>query len=240
MFKKILKFFGLPSSVAPFPYLPQGMNEIGDYKVLLEQSVLFTRTLGFDTPEINWKNHDVLGADGDFIRKIGEAANIIDFSSSAGQCLKWCHYIRPYAEKILEVPVWLTIGQLWKSNKTVFNPSWEDFQKWSTLGISLPELRDQNRSGINLHAWLTVATGEIIEPTLMSSIAAVNPQIADSLRGAITWGKEPGFIKDHRYFPMVIGDAIAEAMHQKSSFPLLARCQTDLSEIPMFIELSTR
>lgn len=234
MLKKLLGILGRPKAMMTPPPTPKEMKEIGDYKVHFQQAVSFTESLGFDAPKINWINHDVLGTDGNFFQRAGAAANLMDFSGSAGQCLKWCHYIRPYIEKELGVPVWLTIGQLWAFDKIVFDPSWEDFRKWSKSGICLSELIAQGRTGVNLHAWLTVATGEIIEPTLMSSMALVQPKEADSLNGAITWGRDPGLITNHRYYPMVAGDAIAEAVNQNPQLPLLAKCREDLFKIQMY------
>ena len=162
MLKRLMQFFSMSKSNVASARMPTEMKDIGDYRSLFEQSAAFTKKLGFEAPNVSWIDRDVLGQDGDVFRKVGAAANLMDLSHSAGQCLKWCHYIRPYVEQVLEVPVWLTMGQLWAYNKTVFDPSWNDFRQWSVSGICFAELAAQGRGGINLHAWLTVASGELL------------------------------------------------------------------------------
>ena len=97
-----------------------------------------------------------------------------DMSKSAMQCLKWYHYLAPFFSKHLSIEAHITIAQIWSDNKSIFNPSWRDLRRWSAEGIQLFDF--ENRMGVNLHAWLTLETGEIIEPTLLSSYASVRGQ----------------------------------------------------------------
>jgi hypothetical protein len=213
------------------PDLPKRQEDIGDYREHLAHAAAFTRHCGFEAPELACLVGDVLTPDGSFAREAAQASGVFDFSGSAGQCLKWCHYLQPYFEQVLGVPVWVTIGQLWAYGKSVFHPDWDDLQRWSRSGIDPVELAMQGRDGINLHAWLTVASGEIIELSLLSSLARVRPSDRE-LSGAITWGHEDGGIEHHRYLPMTVGSAIAEAIGGNPAFPLLARSKEDLATMP--------
>lgn len=232
MLKKLLAFVGVAPKFVPEP-LPCRKENIGAYEARFEQAAMFSKSLGFTVPRVKWIARDLLDDQGAFLQEAARLADVADFSSSGGQCLKWCHYLRPYVEQALSVPVWLTIGQLWKDDRTVFNPSWNDFRSWTSEGIDPMELIQQGRDGVNFHAWLTVATGEIIEPSLMSSIALVRPHEADAYLGAVVWGRDPGLLPAHRYLPMVVGDQVAEAMNQNPNFPLLARSRDELEHFPM-------
>lgn len=232
MLKSLLHGLSRSRSGTIAPVLPKTVDEIGDYRERFEQAALFTRQCGYDVPKIAWLDRDVLTEDKG-VRTAMAAAGVDDLSPSAGQCLKWCHYLQPFLERALEVPVVLTIGQLWKSGKPVYSPSWDDLKHWSKSGVQPSDFVAEGRSGVNLHAWLTVATGEIIEPTLMSTIALVRPDVAEHFRGAMTWGREPGFIGEHRYFPMGVGNSIAEAIGGNPHFRLLARSKEELATVAM-------
>ena len=155
-----------------------------------------------------------------------QAAGVKDMSKSAMQCLKWCHYLAPFFSNHLSTEAHITIGQIWSDNKAVFNPSWRDLHRWSTEGIQLFDF--ENRMGVNLHAWLTLETGEIIEPTLLSSYASVRGQSWMEYAGAVVWGYDPGVLNFHRYFPMAVGRAYTEALATRSIIPLLAQNPAEL------------
>ncbi|WP_175810884.1 hypothetical protein [Burkholderia cepacia] len=212
--------------------LPTHPEEIGDYKVRFEQAIRFTNRCGFSEPNVRWIECDLLGTDDSFARKAIEAAGINDLSMSAGQCLKWCHYLRPRFEEALGVPVRLTIGQIWNGTRSIFNPTWDDMRRWSQGGIDPVELAREGREGVNLHAWLTVETGEIIEPTFPSSLARAFGGETRKLMGGLAWGRDPGFFGNHRYLPMMIGDEVAEAIGGHPHLPLLARSKEDLMAYP--------
>ncbi|RZF24678.1 hypothetical protein EVC45_37590 [Paraburkholderia sp. UYCP14C] len=214
------------------PALPRGVDEIGDYKKRFTEAIEFTNRCGFKEPAAKWLDRDVLGSDEASVREAFSAAGIDDLGSSAGQCLKWCHYLRPFLERSLGVPVRLTIGQLWTSETVIYSPTWEDIRRWSESGIDPVELAREERVGVNFHAWLTLETGEIIEPTMPSSIAMVRGGKSREILGGISWGREPGFFGGHRYVPLAVGNAIAEAIGGNPYFYLLARAKEDLNDYP--------
>lgn len=207
--------FVLPSSVAMVP----------DYKDAFEQTIEFTKFCGFNTPSIIWSKRDVLLRNFDFANPALCAAGVLDASASAFQCLKWCHFLTPFFERELGLKVWLTVGQIWKGNVPIFNPSWEDLRRWSQQGIQLSDF--EGRKGFNLHAWLTLKSGEIIDPTLFSTLARVHEGFAE-VAGTIVGGRDPTVIPGHRYFPMVVGNQFIEALAGHSAMPLLAQNATEL------------
>ncbi|MBP0714255.1 hypothetical protein ABXK61_13130 [Burkholderia sola] len=215
--------------------LPTRSDEIGDYRSNFEQAVDFTAACGFKMALPYWVDRDILGANGDFIEPAFRAGGVEDPAKAAGQCLKWCHYLAPHFERQLGAKVWVTIGQLWKDDQQIFSPTWTDLKRWCKTGITLAELHQEKRQGINLHAWLTVESGEIIEPTFGSSLAAFAGDAYAKLSGAVVWGRDPHVLNHHRYFPMAVGQAFAEAIGNRSELPLLATDATSLHNFPMML-----
>lgn len=234
MLKKLLEVVGLSKARMVNPPAPKRIESFEGYKASFEQACRFTKQLGFAAPDVKWIDGDVLADDGEFILRTAEAAQLSDFSYSAAQCLKWCHYLRPYFEQVLDVPVWLTVGQLWNEDRAVFHPSWDELRKWSGEGIRPSELIAQGRDGIDIHAWLTVASGEIIEPTLLSSLAKIRPEEEGDKRGAVMWGRPPQMHPQFRHVPMAVGTPFAEGLNRNPMFPLLAQNREDLALVPVY------
>lgn len=217
--------------------LPTVAAEIGDYRENFERAVIFTRSCGIamDAPE--WLERDVLDLGGTFIEPSFRAAGVVDPGMAAGQCLKWCHYLAPYIEHEIGAKVWVTIGQLWKGDRTVFSPKWSDLRRWSKAGISLDDLQNEGRGGINLHAWLTAQSGEIIDPTFLSSLAEFGHESFADMRGAVVWGRDPKVLNRHRYLPMAVGAKYAEAINRDPRLPLLAFDPTTLHQMQVAISV---
>jgi hypothetical protein len=208
--------------------LPRTSSEIGDYAANFKRAVAFTKSCGFPISQTELQGDDILDKSGDFIEPAMLAAGVKDASKSATQCLKWCHYLSPAFEQQLGRKVWPTIGQIWKKDSFVFNPTWNDLQRWSQSGIQLEDFRPGG--GCNFHAWLTVESGEIIEPTFLSSLASLGGGYA-KYAGSIVWGRDPNVLQEHRYFPMAVGREFAESISKKSIMPLLASNPDELHQI---------
>ncbi|RUS67435.1 hypothetical protein CUZ56_01380 [Saezia sanguinis] len=192
-----------------------------EYKQGFEQAVRFTRRCGFPIEAPVWNNSVQIVELGDFIDPVMRASGeLIDLRACAGQCLKWCHYLRPAFEEQLGLRVWVTLGQLWKEEHIVYGPSFTDCRRWVREGVNLSDLNSS--MGLNLHVWLTVETGEIIELTLLSSLAAFAHESYKKMAGGVLIGLEEKNFAGHRYFPILVGDKAMESIAEKSSIPLLA------------------
>ncbi len=213
--------------------LPTRSDEIGDYRRNFENAITFTRDCGFEVAPPSWIDQDILDVNGEFIEPAFRAAGVVDPAKAAGQCLKWCHYLAPHFERQIGAKVWVTIGQLWKGEERIFSPTWTDLSRWRRTGITLDELHTDGRNGINLHAWLTCQSGEIIEPTFGSSLAAFAGDAYAGLSGAVVWGRDPQVLNRHRYFPMAVGHAFAEAVGRQSELPLLATDAASLHSVSL-------
>lgn len=204
------------------PSLPESIEDIGDYQTDFANAIRFTESCGLSVERPSWKPHEKLEAEGTFLEPALRAAGVKDLTKAAFQCLKWSHYLAPHLEQKLGRRVWLTIGQIWVDDRALFSPTWRDLRKWAKRGITIDEMRKRGSSGINLHAWLTVDSGEVIEPTLMTSIATSSPDKYPHFLGAIGWGQPTDILSDHKYFPMAVGAEFAECLHTKSQIGLLA------------------
>lgn len=209
--------------------LPHSVGDIPTYIDSFEQAIAFTKSCGFELPPVIWMERDVLDSKGEFAVVTMRAAGVLDLAKSAGQCLKWCHFLAPRFQQDLGCTVWVTIGQLWRNNEPVFDPDWDGLRRWAKRGIQLDDLK--GRAGINLHAWLTLDTGEIIELTHLSSLAAFAGEAYAGFAGALVWGRDPGVLDGHRYFPMAVGSEFAESIAEQSVVPLLARDSTELHQM---------
>lgn len=219
--------------------LPSRSDEIGDYLENFVNAVRFTRSCGFNVAEPNWVGRDFLDPDGAFIEPAFRAAGVVNPAMAAGQCLKWCHYLAPHFERQIGAKVWVTIGQLWKGDVQIFSPTWTALKRWSRTGITVGELQACGNMGINLHAWLTVESGEIIEPTFCSSLAVFAGEAYAKLSGTVAWGRDPNVLNRHRYFPMAVGQAFAEAIGGTRELPLLATDAASLHRPALFLVASS-
>lgn len=210
--------------------LPKSADEIPAYAVCFEQAVAFTSSCGFSSNASILNLGDVLDTEGKFAIPIFKAINI-DQSKSAMQCLKWCHFMAPLFEQQLGCKVWPTVGQIWKDNHAIFSPSWNNLKRWSSEGFHIKDF--EGRRGFNLHAWLTIESGEIIDPTYLSTLAAFFGGECAQFAGGIVWGRDPKVLNNHRYFPMAVGQKFIDAIANRSGLPLLANNAAELALYPV-------
>lgn len=152
---------------------------------------------------------------------------IISFAGAAGQCVKWSQALRPHAEKVLGAPILLTFGQLLNPSKALFNPSWADLQNWYYEGFRASDF--EGRSGMNLHAWWTLPSGEVMDVTLWStlSVAWNRPE----LLGAVTGGWPDKLSPNTTYVPMVVGDDYIETVERRMRFGRFLARECTLAEL---------
>lgn len=151
-----------------------------------------------------------------------------DFRASAGQCLKWAHYLAPAVEQATKIQCWPTLGQLWKGDKKIWGPTWRELNALVKHGIHAQDIAASGGKGVDLHAWVTLATGEIIDFTFPSTLAVVHGGGYADLLCTVVYGPEEQVLKGHRYYPMLAGAAAIEALQALSSMPLLASSRDEL------------
>ena len=194
-----------------------------------DKAVSFTKKLGFKEKWngiVKEKEYDYQNV----FNHVCSLSSVTDVSASAGQCLKWSHYLQPYFEEALECRVWVTVGQLWKEGQFVYNPSVEDFQRWSKKGIQPEDFGSY--SGFNFHAWLTTENGIIVDVSFMSTLAQVQPERFGEVGGGVVFGNPDSILPGHKYVPMIVGQNIVEEMERLSFIDFLAHDYIDLYTVP--------
>jgi len=139
---------------------------------------------------------------------------IRSFIKAAGQCIKWSHALRPLVEEVLGAQVLLTIGQVRTPTRTFFDPSFDDLERWYCHGFDARDI--EGRSGINMHAWWTLPTGEILDVTLWSTLAVAWNE--PERLGAVAGGWPDKIAPNLLYVPMVVGDDYIEKVERRMAY----------------------
>ena len=218
---------------------PNDSRSVPDYHQAFEACARFSRTFAPDTPNLALSR----ATTGPERRREQIAAALRDGSGqsdamahAAGQCLKFSHYFAPFLEQQTGRRAWPTLGQLWKGDHRVYGPaSWSDLRSLLDRGIQLEDLTREGLNGLQLHAWITLEKGELVDLTFASTLALALPDGLGELRGAIVWGREPDVLVGHRYFPMLAGAPAFERLNAKSCLPFLAN---SVGELPVVFGLS--
>lgn len=110
-----------------------------------------------------------------------------------------------------------TVGQLFYETKPIYNPTNDDFTRWYQNGFALTELAPEK--GLNLHAWWTLSSGEVLDISLMSTLAVVFgiPNIAGQING----GWPDKFPPAYEYVPIVVGQDVICEIQKKTGFRFL-------------------
>lgn len=212
-------------------YRPVEFSDTLSYVDNFERALKFTKKLGFNEGSIK----DINGRSLDFenmMEYVCFETGLRDFKTSAGQCVKWCHFLNPYFERALGCRIWTTVGQIWKGDKCIYNPSYDEFERWSRKGFQHEDFLD--RPALNLHAWYTTETGHLIDITYMSSLAKLYSD-CDEFAGGVLVGKPDDIFPGHQYVPMIVGNRIIEKIQEKSFIPFLANDVEELKSIALVI-----
>jgi hypothetical protein len=210
--------------------LPVSFEYQRDYAENFKNAVRFTSLLGVDYKWCEFTEDMKFDYDKN-LDKANLLSGVNSYQHSAGQCLKWCYFLQPYFVQAFKCKVWVTVGQLWKGEQAVYNPSCDDITRWVNEGIQKEDF--ENRSGFNLHAWLTMENGEIVDVSYLSTLANVFPDKYGKLLGGVAYGRPDELISDYRYVPMIIGRPIMEKIEHLSFIPLLATDETELHITPV-------
>lgn len=116
-------------------------------------------------------------------------------SAFAFQCAGRNRELRPLIEDIIGMKCALTIGDV----------RWEEKRLWTFDLENFPEM---GRSG-NYHVWLTAANGEIVDLTVLVSIAALRGTPLDS---AVPVAGLPAELSPLSWRPVLVGDDAVGAL----------------------------
>jgi len=127
----------------------------------------------------------------------------------------------------------VTVGQLLHFGNPLFAPTQQHFKRWYNQGFAPNEVFENK--GLNLHAWWTLPTGEILDFSLFSTIALL--ENSSKHAGKVTGGWPDDIAPNPTYIPMVVGEDVIFTMQQNTSFKFLASAvnMAELGYSPVFV-----
>ena len=168
------------------------------YKNEFESAVERTKNFGLKCPDVSYQEGRLLTPDlmsgfaQAFQKHIGEPS----VEDVVAQCLSFHFALLEPMSKIIGMPCQFTIGYVETVDRLMFHQTEDDLLNILNNGVSEPSL--------NIHAWLTLPTMEIIDLSLPTSYAVLNNH-KDGIGGVIA--KHPDELTGGmKYHPMLVGE----------------------------------
>lgn len=163
-----------------------------------KEAVNRTNRFKLQLPAIVYSNTTYLTdqANTDIPRLLLEEIGRPNLDKIVAQCFSFHSFVKNIFEKYFKVPVTYTIGWVYEPPNSLFKQTEEQLLQLLESG--------PNSLQINLHAWLTLPSMEIIDLTLPTTVAAVRGQKVH-FGGAIS-GHPDKFTGGLKYHPMLVGD----------------------------------
>ena len=120
---------------------------------------------------------------------------LIDINEITANCMGFHYMIKPFFEYLLSSDVYFTLGFITIEEDTLF---------YIDDNIIKELLEEGVKSKLNIHAWLTLPTMEILDFTLLTTYAQVK-NIQEGMGGVIV-NKADNLIGGMAYHPILIGD----------------------------------
>ncbi len=182
------------------------------YQTEFAQAVERTRSFGLDFDEMRMTNRRVLTTDlqQEFPLAIRDAIGELSLEDVVAQCLAIHWRVKEPLEQLFGVPIAYTIGHVFTPPSFMFQQTEEELRALMRAGV-------QN-GRVNIHAWLTLPSHEIIDMSLSTSLAII--QKLDQGRGAVIAKHPDDFVKGLRYHPMLVGHEYLERIGAMQSYIL--------------------
>lgn len=126
---------------------------------------------------------------------VRDAVGELSLKEVVAQCLSIHLRLQQPLEKFFDVPIIFTIGYVYTPPNYLFKQTETELFKLLHEGMV--------GSQVNLHAWLTLPSMEIIDISLASSIAAINQN--KELLGSVIASHADELEHGLRYHPMILG-----------------------------------
>ncbi|EMK3363201.1 hypothetical protein V8061_001035 [Vibrio parahaemolyticus] len=168
------------------------------YKKEFEEAVERTRRFNLICPNVTYQDARLLtpelmsGFAQAFQKHIGQPS----IEEVVAQCLSFHFKLKEPMSELVGVPCQFTIGYVETRERLMFHQTEDDLLNILNTGISGPSL--------NIHAWLTLPTMEIIDLSLPTSYAVVN-NIKDGI-GRVIAQHPDELVDGMKYHPMLIGE----------------------------------
>jgi hypothetical protein len=129
-------------------------------------------------------------------REFGE----IEISDMAIQCLGFNFDLQPFVANYFNCPVYYTLGDILFNSGSLYNADEKKLKKWLKFGYQ------RFSPGVQLHAWLTLPSMEVIDLTIATSYALINGR-PENAGGIIA--SHPDFLP-FKFKPLLIGTEYLE------------------------------
>ena len=166
---------------------------IDDFKEALER----TKRLNIETTNIvyNSKKYaidEIINRTPYYLR---DEYGDFDIEDLAGQCLNMNMKLKNFISKVLDTEMYYTIGYTQEGKNYYFQQTEESLLDMINI--------EQDTSKVNLHAWLTLPSMEIIDTTFLTTYSFVHGY--NEGLGAIIFD-DADKIQHMKFIPMLVGD----------------------------------
>jgi hypothetical protein len=175
----------------------------GRYLTELREAVAFTVELGLTTRRCFEPGASIVGEE--FCSIVREWTRINVCSRPEHEITGRCLRISVELTEFLAgagVPVMFTLGWMSYRDEPLFRFNRDDVRVWLEHGLP-------NRDRLDMHAWVTLGSGEIIDASWLSTIGIVRRR--PELVGAVIVSAAD-HVGEHRYHPIVIDTLIVERL----------------------------
>lgn len=207
MLKNFLKNVGLLNS------LPKDENYQRYYREFI-QAYHLPRELGFPQTRVFKATGEKILIGGielklqkaivDFVETLGNEVQI------SANCLFLTLSFFEYLNEHLPLNSFVTLGYVNIAGNDWFKFSQDDLRRWVIEGLDSPE-------NLNMHAWLTLPSMEIIDLTLSSTIAEIT---GDRTIFGRVMTNAPQDSPSIKYHPIALGTEVIKAMHRKFAYAI--------------------
>ena len=132
----------------------------------------------------------------EFPYAVFEAVGELNVDEVVAQCFSIHYRLKAPLEKFFQQKMIYTVGYVSIDHETMFYQSESDLQYLLDNGMSSPK--------INLHAWLSLPSCEIIDVSLPTSIAVIKGLTEG--KGGVIASHADELINGARYHPMLLGE----------------------------------
>ncbi|MBH8553944.1 hypothetical protein I8751_16505 [Nostocaceae cyanobacterium CENA357] len=171
------------------------------YQKEFQEALERTKRLGFTIPK--WKFNDRLLRSKDSIEKISNTLmnflryHDMSFEDLSAQCIAVHTKISEIITQVISCNALVTIGWFYDENinDSLYKFTEEEFKSWMSNEL-------QAFQGSDVHVWITLDSGEVIDFTLLTTIGKINGMFKPGSVLMARPEKSECFIK---YHPMVVG-----------------------------------
>lgn len=168
------------------------------YKSEFERAASRTKEFNLMCPEIVFSEGALLTTERmhKFPSVLRDAVGDIGVEEVVAQCLSIHYRLSDVISKLFDTSCYFTIGYIETVDRLMFHQSEQDLKRILQNGI--------NSSSLNIHAWLTLPTMEIMDFSLPTSYAILN-KMEEGIGGLIATHPDT-LIGGMKYHPMLVGE----------------------------------